>query len=295
MNALNQIGRTATSSNGGEIFPKSFYNEVKPFKPNQTPIDQRSFNMSVERALTKSNDTKNSSAKTLSLWDSMYNSQSSHSNSKESLWTSAQSSPNSVQREQLKQQLFTNASNLWENPSSKQSQASLMSNNSNNSIWYTPPRMQSPPAAVANNTNGWENSNAFLTPKKDELLIADDVHSLLRPQDLSPNDRWNGGGAVAQKINANEAKWNANASFNRVNNSNVFTSTPIKPVGDKSIAATAVDLPTHNKNVFAFSEANDFYNSISTPSATAANAPPASSSCLQLFSDEFINYLNMIN
>lgn len=290
---MNQIGRSLSINNSfastaTDTFTKSAFADLKSFKSNnQTIIDQKSLNISLERALTKSNQFNqngnqisfNSSTKALSLWDSAYNTSSSHSNSKESLWTSAQSSPNSVQRDQMKQQLFSNQSSLWENPSSKLSQASLMST-SNNSIWCTPPRMHSPTGIV---NNGWDNATTLLAQKKDDQQI-DDVHSLIRPQDLSPIDRWNNGNKVINKIDATESKWNKNSSFNRIGNGNAFTSTPLKSTIGKSTNDGV------SKNVFSLHDANDFYN----PNAVAA-VTPASSSCMQLFSDDFMNYLNMIN
>lgn len=268
-------------------------------------------NASMERALTKSNDftanarhssSFNTPSKALSLWDQPQSPTASikttcnSSSSKESLWASAQSSPNSVQRGQLKQQLFENSSNLWENPSSKLSQASLMSkNDSNNSIWCTPPRIQSP-ATQPTNTSGWD--NAPMNLKKDEY----DAHALIRPQDLSPIDHWTNSSnatnanAIKTKMDAFDSKWShpttsmGQQSFNRVN-SNVFTSTPIKPTVNKMTTNDAT-----NGNCFATNDVNNFYNSMATNGGGAASiGTPASSSCLQLFSDEFINYLNMIN
>lgn len=295
---MNQIGRSLSINNNNsfqsatETFNKQSFGDHKTFKStNQQIIDQKSLNISLERALTKSNQFNsnnaqmsfNSSTKALSLWDSAYNTSSSHSNSKESLWTSAQSSPNSVQRDQIKHQMFSNQSNLWENPSSKLSQASLMSN-SNNSIWCTPPRMHSPTGVVS---NGWDNATTLITHKNDEHN--DDIHSLVRPQDLSPIDRWNNGQKnLNNKIDTNETKWNKNSTFNRIGNGNgncngnVFTSTPLKPTIGKSSNECI------GKNMFALNDRPDFYNN---PNTTT----PASSACMQLFSDDFMNYLNMIN
>lgn len=297
-NAINQIGCSHSITNNNsfqssatETFNKqSFGGDLKPFKSTnqQQIIDQKSLNISLERALTKSNQFNpngaqmsfNSSTKALSLWDSAYNTSSSHSNSKESLWTSAQSSPNSVQRDQIKHQMFSNQSSLWENPSSKLSQASLMSN-SNNSIWCTPPRMHSPTGVVS---NGWDNATTMLPQKKDDHI--DDIHSLVRPQDLSPIDRWNNGQKNLNKIDTNDTKWNKNAQFNRIGNGNgngnVFTSTPLKSTIGK-LANDGV-----GKNLFTLNDGQDFFNN---PNTTT----PASSSCMQLFSDDFMNYLNMIN
>lgn len=310
---LKPIARANNSSmvKPSDAFVKSIFHDIKPIKPNNNPNgkirdEQRALNSSLERALTKTNDfnaTGNKQSnfnytKSLSLWDSpqspaasiktLYHSSSSHSNSKESLWASAQSSPNSVQREQIKQQLFSPSASLWENPTSKLSQASLMSkNDSTNSIWSTPPRMQSPPAA---NQNGWDNSVSLLNQKTDGL-------TLIRPQDLSPSDHWHSSNATTQsnaittKFDAIESKW-ANTmptTFNRVN-PNLFTSTPIKP-------ATNNLVHERKSNGFNCNENIDYYQPMPTSTAASASATmtPASSSCLQLFSDEFINYLNMIN
>lgn len=323
---MQPIGSSITKNNnsfasGSDSFAKSSYYQdtktsFKPLHGNAKYHDEHktSLNVSMERALTKSNDFnangRHSSSfnappsKALSLWDQPQSPTASikttcnSSSSKESLWASAQSSPNSVQREQLKQQLFANSSSLWENPSSKLSQASLMSkNDSSNSIWYTPPRMQSPPTNTT--INGWD--NAPMGQKKDEY--ATDAHALIRPQDLSPTDHWhnssNGSSGNVIKMDAFDSKWSNTAmtkSFNRIN-SNVFTSTPIKPAVNKMANESS------NANCFAPNEVNSFYNSMAPSNSgggvggigAASTATPASSSCLQLFSDEFINYLNMIN
>lgn len=299
---------------GTDSFGKSsYYQETKqPLK--SMPSNKPSLNVSMDRAFNKSNEfTANarhstsfntpSSSKSLSLWDQQQSPTASiktaynSSSSKESLWASAQSSPNSVQREQLKQQLFSNSSSLWENPSSKVSQASLMSkNDSNNSIWCTPPRMQSPPNNInsSNNSsfNGWE--NAVLNQTRDESI--NDSQALVRPQDLSPTDHhWNtsangyNGNAIKSKLDQYDSKWNNTTSmgqsFNRIN-ANAYTSTPIKPNAKQMANDTPADV-------------NSFYMPMTTTASATTNGTTttsaASSSCLQLFSDEFINYLNMIN
>lgn len=298
------------------VAKSSYYQETKPpFKSMHGPgkyhdEHKTSLNVSMDRAAPiKSYDfaannrhasSFNTPSKALSLWDqpqsptaSIKTACNSSTSSKESLWASAQSSPNSVQRDQLKQQLFVNSSNLWENPSSKVSQASLMSkNDSNNSIWCTPPRMHSP----STNT-GW--TNAPMNQKKDDYT--NDGHALVRPQDLSPTEHhWansscgSGANSIKTKMDAFDSKWGNTSmeqqSFNRIS-ANAFTSTPIKPTVNKLTNETS------NGNGFGTNDVNSFYHSMATTSSggTAPTATPASSSCLQLFSDEFINYLNMIN
>lgn len=263
---------------------------------------------------------------TTSLWDAaphsptystntQYHSTSSHSNSKESLWASTLSSPNSAHREQLqhpKHSSLSSASSttsssspssLWENPSSKMSQASLMSkNDSLSSIWQTPPQTQSP---VNNNnkiiSNIWDSPTAMATsPMSNNSAgsIGSTGLNMVRSQDFVTSDIW--GTNVTNNTNALVVKakdpvgslWahptppvSAN-TFNKMNS--MITSTPSRsqsinhPI--KSERNLNNNLPQINSTVKQ-----------ATQMPTNQSAALASSSCMQLFSDEFINYLNMIN
>lgn len=219
----------------------------------------------------------------------------SHNASKEILWASTQSSPNSTQRDQMRNQFkksTSTPSNLWESPNLKLSpQSALMIKNSNDSssssVWYTPPQIQSP--ATSSSHNIWDSPNSSILNHSIESFGSTECStSLLRPQDLSPNDGWYNSGTATklQSMNAfntfkaDSSVWsNTSSTVGSKNDSNIFTSTPYK-----SSSCTDGQKDTSKK--------------LTSKSVTAnanSDTNPASSSCLQLFSDDFINYLNMIN
>lgn len=339
------------SSSTNDTFVSSLIHELKTIKlsNNHTTTNLNNSNlinngtdgvmpMLGESSITinKQNNSNWTTTKSTSLWDAApqsptysmnthYHSSSSHSNSKESLWASTQSSPNSAHREQLQHQHSSSStsstpSSLWENPSSKLSQASLMSkNDSLGSIWQTPPQTQSPDNIGNKISNLWDNQNSFgstngyggggvmigsgtnlFTNSNSYQNVQNSGHSLIRPQDLSSADIWgNNNTGMAQKPTKEPvgSLWaqptlapipsSAVSTFNK--NHTMITSTPIKsqqqmnPIKQDQRNAFN-NLPHVNANA-----KNNLSPGIPNTSA------PASSSCLQLFSDEFINYLNMIN
>lgn len=207
----------------------------------------------------------------------------SYSASKEVLWTSTQSSPNSTQRDQLNNQFkksTSTPSNLWESPSSKLSQSALMIKNdsSSSSVWYTPPQIQSP--AMSSGQSIWDSPSSSILNHSVESFSSDGA-SLLRPQDLSPNDGWYSANKLQSTNGFNSFKadtsvWSNTSPVGSKIESNIFTSTPYK-----SSAVETQKESTHKLN--------------KPTTAIHPDPNPASSSCLQLFSDDFINYLNMIN
>lgn len=226
----------------------------------------------------------------------------SNNASKEILWASTQSSPNSTQRDQMRSQFkksTSTPSNLWESPTLKLSpQSTLMIRNNNDSssssVWYTPPQIQSP--AMSSGQSIWDSpTSSILNHSIESFGSADCSASLLRPQDLSPNDGWYNSGNATKLQSANtfntfkadSSVW-SNAPSSTVGNKmegNIFTSTPYKSSSSSSSG--------HDGQ-------KDASKKISTPKSTStaivnSDTNPASSSCLQLFSDDFINYLNMIN
>lgn len=213
----------------------------------------------------------------------------------ELLWASTQSSPNSAQRDQMRNQFkksTSTPSNLWENLKLSP-QSALMIKNSNDSscssVWYTPPQIQSP--ATSSGHSIWDSpSSSILNNSIESFGSADCSSSLLRPQDLSPNDGWYNSAAGASKLHsvntfntfkADSSVWsNTSATVGGKNDSNIFTSTPYKS----------------SLNGCSDGQRDASKKSAASTTATAnSDTNPASSSCLQLFSDDFINYLNMIN
>lgn len=209
----------------------------------------------------------------------------SSSSSKEMLWASTQSSPISTQRDQLKNQFkksTSTPSNLWESPNSKLSQSALMvKNDSSSSVWYTPPQIQSP--AMSSGQSIWDSPSSSILNHSVESFSSD-CASLLRPQDLSPNDSWYSANKLHQTNGFNSFKadtsvWSNTSSAVSKADSNIFTSTPYK-----TSSSSAHD--AHKESTKKLNKSASIINHDTTP---------ASSSCLQLFSDDFINYLNMIN
>ncbi|GAB0096578.1 hypothetical protein DMENIID0001_121020 [Sergentomyia squamirostris] len=191
-----------------------------------------------------------------------YQQSSSHStSSKESLWTSTQSSPIS----------HPMAPNLWE---SKHSQATLMScgssssKDSMSSIWFTPPQIQSPPNGIVTSTpNGkigcdmWEMKNG-----------GDTIPRLVRPQEISGPNGWISDLSKSSKDSV----------------SSLWATPTTPPAAFNGAAAGKIPLQTYNTPKH-YSPPLPHINNTHDSQNNAAN------SCLQLFSDEFLNYLNMIN
>lgn len=215
----------------------------------------------------------------------------STSSSKEMLYASTQSSPISTQRDQLKNQFkksTSTPSNLWESPNSKMPQQSalMVKNDSSSSVWYTPPQIQSP--AMSSGQSIWDSPSSSILNHSVESFSSD-CASLLRPQDLSPNDGWYSANKLHQTNGFNSFKadtsvWSNTSSVVSKAESNIFTSTPYK-TSPSTLSSSA-----HDGNRDSTKKLNKPASVINHHDTT-----PASSSCLQLFSDDFINYLNMIN
>lgn len=290
-----------------------------------------------ESSITKTN---NSAWTKSTMWDSaqspttsvktQYHSSSSHSNSKESLWHSTQSSPNSHLKEQLQTASSSSQTNLWENPISKMSQASLMhSKGSSGSIWSTP-LTQSP---VSKLSNIWDTActlsatSGYPNQKPAELQhqsYGSAGHRLIRPQDIS-NDVWSNNTSAMGVPKAKDpvgALWANPTPSSYSHKQTSHKNTMCKPSRYNSPPSTASvtntapstdltvqSMPTNTYNHIIQSNPNNptLHNTnnnnnqnIHTPNTAnhlANNYPSSSaaSSCLQLFSDEFLNYLNMIN
>lgn len=293
-----------------------------------------------------------------------YFSNSSHSNSKESLWASTQSSPtsysnannisslnNTNNKELANLNNNTNANknnninigtflknnnnviNLWENPISKLSQASLMQcKEPLGSIW-------SPQKSVDQNT----------TTKT--IITTDPSFRLLRPHDIV-SDTWNSSNQntsnsshhtsnnsvishAVKHTNSYAAAANtlvtAGGSVNLFN-TKILAKEPVgslwakptpPPPGTNYLSTNPLKLNTMasllNSSVSSSStvSSNMSINNVSPSQVSQQHVPlntsvgssllngssqfgttpsaAAASSCLQLFSDEFLNYLNMIN
>lgn len=348
-NNLQQQQQSSSSTN--DSFVSSLIQELKTIKLSNNHIttninNSNQINSSIDGVMpmlgessitiNKQNNSNWTTTKTTSLWDAAphsptysmnthYHSSSSHSNSKESLWASTQSSPNSAHREQLQHQHSSSStsstpSSLWENPSSKLSQASLMSkNDSLSSIWQTPPQTQSPDNIGNKISNLWDSPNSFgsangggggggmMTGSGGSLFgnsnsyqnLHNSGHSLIRPQDLSSADIWgNNNSGMALKPNKDPvgSLW--------AQPTPATTQSAIVPTFNKNhTMITSTPMKSHQMHPIKPDQRNAF-NNLPHVTANAKNnlspaitntSAPASSSCLQLFSDEFINYLNMIN
>ncbi|XP_037027836.1 putative uncharacterized protein DDB_G0277255 [Bradysia coprophila] len=252
-----------------------------------------------------------------------YHSASSHTNSKESLWHSTQSSPNSNLREQS--QSSTSQTCMWENPiTNKITQPSLnyckdpigsiwtsptaanytqtnqSTNNSNkmSNIWET----STPNSTMSSYGNGNAGTAFNQSIKSDGNQVnVNNSHRLVRPQDISCDVWSNHNGALG----VNKAKepvgslWatpttNSIAGKGAGNmNNNKNTTKPIVKCLNFGTSSAHSNLVTSSTTTVSNSNATNSItnnnNQQQQPQSTAA------SSCLQLFSDEFLNYLNMIN
>lgn len=203
--------------------------------------------------------------------------------SKDPLWTSTQSSPNSTQHEQLRGQFKKSSStpaNLWESPNLKIPHATLLiQNDSPQSVWYTPPQMQSP--ALSSGRNIWDSPSSSSLNNATERFSPDST-TFLRPQDLSPSDNWHNcnkshSSNIYNTFKTNNLIWSATSPVGTKTENNIFSSTPFK------------------SNVLDTQKSCNKKMTKQIAIASDQNLNQASSSCLQLFSDDFVNYLNMIN
>lgn len=306
-NMLNQSTNysNANKSINDSNFMNSIIYELKSIKFNETNDDTRT-KPNTERAIVKSNEFFKQTRSPINGWASSNSPKSSYSHksdtdfnsSKETLWASTQSSPNSAQRDQMRNLFKKSTSipaNLWESPNSKLSQATLMiKNDSNSSVWYTPPQIQSP--AVSSNghnqNNIWECSTSSLLKLNQsgagvEASLLNDSDSFLRGQleysTPSTVDIWSTAddeksqNVITLNSDPNSSIWSNASSIGGRNvgeNNHIFTSTPYK--GSNGSGSS-------NESITNMQDAN------------GTNNTAASSSCLQLFSDDFVSYLNMIN
>lgn len=241
-----------------------------------------------------------------------YHSASSHTNSKESLWHSTQSSPNSNLREQS--QSLTSQTCLWENPINKQTQASVnYSKDSIGSIWTSPATANFTQTNQSGNSNKmsniWEssatnstmsyvnnNTNYNQSIKSDANQVnVNNSHRLIRPQDISC-DVWsnhNGAHGVNKAKEPVGSLWaNPTSNSTSKNAGNKNTTKPIVKCLNFGANSNHSNLVTPSTTTVSNSNAS---NSIINNNNNNQSQSTAASSCLQLFSDEFLNYLNMIN
>lgn len=302
-NMLNQSNNNQSINDSN--FMNSIIYELKSINFNETNDEARA-KPNTERAIVKSNDFPKQTKSPINGWTSSNSPKSSYSHksdndfnsSKETLWASTQSSPNSAQRDQMRNLFKKSTSipaNLWESPNSKLSQATLMiKNDSNSSVWYTPPQIQSP--AVSSNghnqNNIWECSTSSLLKLNlsgagADTSLLNDSDSFLRGQQeystTSTADIWstaddgNSQNVITLNSDPNSSIWsNASSIGGQIvgENNHIFTSTPYKSSNGSGAS---------NESITKMQDSN------------GSNNPAASSSCLQLFSDDFVSYLNMIN
>uniref|UniRef100_A0A1B0CX80 Uncharacterized protein n=2 Tax=Lutzomyia longipalpis TaxID=7200 RepID=A0A1B0CX80_LUTLO len=211
---------------------------------------------------------------TTSMRNAFQQSSSHSTSSKESLWTSTQSSP-------ISHPLGTN---LWESPVSKLSQATLMSSGSSsskdsvNSIWFTPPQIHSPNAMVTSTPNGKATCDVWdvlRTPPVQKN--GDTIPRLVRPQEIS-----------------NTNGWISDLSKSSKDSVSSLWATPTTPPANTYTGATYAP----NSSGKMLLQTDTYAAKRLTPPTMQPlmnDSQNAANSCLQLFSDEFLNYLNMIN
>lgn len=256
-----------------------------------------------------------------------YHSASSHTNSKESLWHSTQSSPNSNLREQS--QSMNGQTCLWDSPITKITQSSLnYSKDSIGSIWTSPTTANFSQTNQSNNANKmsniWETSPVNVTlptyggsnttsstattynqsiKSNGNPVNVNNSHRLIRPQDISC-DVWSNHNSA---LGVNKAKepvgslWanpTPNATGKCAGNINNKTTKPIVKCLNFGTSSTQANLVTTSTTTISNSNASISINNNNNNNNNINNnqsQSTAASSCLQLFSDEFLNYLNMIN
>lgn len=206
---------------------------------------------------------------------------SQRSTSKESLlWqsNSTQSSPHNADASSASSTTSSSSASLWENPSSRMSLMHSSSNQSFASIWNqqptTPPQVQSPGSKLS---TMWSSDSAYVTDGSQSSSSLFGKHS---PTSVVPTgcDIWS------------QTKDPVGSLWTNPTTNNTFT-TP-----------SAVDGTISKQQQHQISSASEGFqhtNSNSNNNNHHANNhlsnSTAASSCLQLFSDEFQNYLNMIN
>lgn len=274
-------------------YPQSAFDTIV----EKSPIEKYK-SIQSERAIVKSNEFNNRNQSILkknspnqwlspsspdSTIKSINHKNDNFNSSKDLLWTSTQSSPNSTQHEQLTGQYKKSSStpaNLWESPNMRIPHATLLiQNDSPQSVWYTPPQIQSP--AISSGRNIWDSPSSSVLNNAIERLSPDST-TFLRPQDLSPSDNWyncnkSHSSNVYNTFNTNNPIWSATSPVGTNAENNIFSSTPFK---SKILDTKKSCNKKITKQIAITSD---------------QNLNQASSSCLQLFSDDFVNYLNMIN
>lgn len=217
-----------------------------------------------------------------------YHSASSHTASKESLlWqsNSTQSSPHNVEASSASSTTSSSSASLWENPGSTMSLMHSSSDQSFASIWNqqptTPPQVQSPGSKLS---TMWSDSSVA-TPNSAYLTDhSQSSTSLLLFGKHSPT--------TATAVPTGCDIW----SQAKDPVGSLWTN----PTPNQFATPSTVE-GTISKQQHQISSANDGFQHTNHNSKTTQHAnnhlsnSTAASSCLQLFSDEFQNYLNMIN
>lgn len=289
--------------------PKSLWSKQSSLWGGQQQQQQPPFPLISSNSSSISTVQSNSPTSSIKT---QYHSVSSHNSaSKESLWQSTQSSPNSNNGNRNEHNLQTASSSassissnqsLWESGANQKA----TSHSSYGSIWGVPsPPPLSPPSIGSKLSNLWE-VDAVAPPckvnyaKQSTTTIPLDYNGtsssaaarLIRPHDISMGGGGGGG------------------------NGNVWSSSTLpktkEPVGSlwanpTPPSSSTTNYVVSNKNSTAIKYKATNKRSTPPPPAPAQQQSPlaqlnitstttsASSSCLQLFSDEFLNYLNMIN
>lgn len=253
-----------------------------------------------------------------------YHSASSHSNSKESLWgPSNQSSPtannnlretfylaNTSSNNSISSQV---ASNLWESPVAKMSQAVAITDSREaiGSIWQSPiPQAQSSPVSTSASIAGQLCNNSATIGKFGNLWASAKLvtkqpqqQDLIRSHDIL-SDLWCANGQIDSAANTNCC-----VPTNKKDSIGSLWGSSTMPM---STTLSTVDAFTNNNiNAMNFKLSNDKISNNNTKSHSNINlglreeegvlvptipvSSATSSSCLALLSDEFTNYLNMIN
>lgn len=180
---------------------------------------------------------------------------------------------------------------IWTSPTTVQSNQSSNSNKMSN-IWET---------STTNSTMSYVNNNTAYNQsiKSDANQVnVNNSHRLIRPQDISCDVWSNHNGALGvnkakEPVGSLWANPTSNSASKNAGNLNKNTTKPIVKCLNFGTSSTRdSNLVTSSTTTVSNSNAS---NSINNNINNNQSQSTAASSCLQLFSDEFLNYLNMIN
>lgn len=209
------------------------------------------------------------------------------SNSKESVWHSTQSSPISSHSSSH----FLNQSSVWDPAPKLNINASVAPDNESlGAIWMIPQTSQSAGTKLPGNQT-WE---APLAPPI--TYSSEKQHQLLRPQDIGGNAWGNNNNNNSNNHSANNAT-NGNAIVGKKDPVGSLWAHPTPPSLPGTLQAQNYNLLTTNHK-FQPQQMGNSGNLMSCGQGgnmMSSMLEPFGDNSMQLFSDEFMSYLNLIN